>query len=72
MIDIQTPLDKSIIASLSAGDSITLSGNAYTARDAAHARLARMIQTGEDLPHHRARKWYFLCRAMSGHAGARH
>ena len=50
MIDIQTPLDKSIIDSLSAGDSVTLSGNAYTARDAAHARLARMIQSGKALP----------------------
>ena len=50
MRDIQTPFDRSTIDSLNAGDSVTLSGCAYTARDAAHARLARMLQTGQTLP----------------------
>lgn len=37
-------------ASLHAGDSVTLSGTVYTARDAAHARFLEAIEAGEDLP----------------------
>lgn len=50
MIDIQTPIDQPIIQQLKAGDSVTLSGIAYTARDAAHARLHDMIQKNQTLP----------------------
>ena len=50
MIDITTPLNKHDIHALKAGDSVTLSGKAYTARDAAHARLFFMIQEGKELP----------------------
>ena len=35
---------------LSAGQRVYLSGNVYTARDAAHKRLVRMIEDGETLP----------------------
>ena len=48
MIDLHTPLGSDI--PLRAGDSVTLSGTVYTARDAAHARLYDMIQRGEKLP----------------------
>ena len=35
---------------LSAGQRVYLSGKVYTARDAAHKRLVRMIEDGETLP----------------------
>ncbi len=50
MTDIIIPLSPDNISALRAGDSVSLSGKAYTARDAAHALLARMIETGEPLP----------------------
>lgn len=50
MINIQTPLDPSVIQQLKAGESVALSGIAYTARDAAHARLFDMIQKKQALP----------------------
>nr|WP_179797720.1 FumA C-terminus/TtdB family hydratase beta subunit [Actinomycetospora corticicola] len=37
-------------SSVHAGDSVTLSGTVYTARDAAHARFLEAIEAGEDLP----------------------
>lgn len=37
-------------SSLHAGDSVTLTGTVYTARDAAHARFLEAIEAGEDLP----------------------
>ena len=50
MTALHTPLKASDIEQLSAGDSVVLSGNVYTARDAAHARLSDMIQSGKELP----------------------
>lgn len=50
MTNIQTPLDPIVIQQLKAGDSVALSGTAYTARDAAHARLFDMIQKKQSLP----------------------
>ncbi len=35
---------------LKAGDTVLLSGEIYTARDAAHKRLTEMMDRGEDLP----------------------
>lgn len=35
---------------LRAGDMILLSGKVYTARDAAHARMIKALDSGEDLP----------------------
>lgn len=37
-------------SSLHAGDSVTLTGTVYTARDAAHARFLEALEAGEDLP----------------------
>ncbi|WP_433799091.1 FumA C-terminus/TtdB family hydratase beta subunit [Actinomycetospora sp. CA-084318] len=37
-------------SALHAGDSVTLTGTVYTARDAAHARFLEAIDAGEDLP----------------------
>ncbi len=50
MTEVRTPIEKEVIQSLKAGDSVRLSGCVYTARDAAHARLYEMIKTGEPLP----------------------
>ncbi|HEY4715480.1 MAG TPA: fumarate hydratase C-terminal domain-containing protein, partial [bacterium] len=47
---IKTPLTDKIIKSLSAGDRVFLSGIIYTARDAAHKRLAELMSKGEKLP----------------------
>jgi len=47
---IKTPLTDEIIKSLSAGDRVFLSGIIYTARDAAHKRLAELMSKGEKLP----------------------
>lgn len=50
MTEVRTPLTKETVLSLNAGDSVTFSGNVYTARDAAHARLFEMIKAGGTLP----------------------
>ena len=41
---------KEAAASLRAGDRVLLSGTAYTARDAAHRRMAQALKQGEALP----------------------
>lgn len=38
------------IQELKAGEKVLLSGTIYTARDAAHARIAEMLKKGENLP----------------------
>lgn len=47
-------IDSSLIAEVSptlrCGDRVLLSGTVYTARDAAHKRIAAMIENGENLP----------------------
>ncbi len=44
------PLTKEDIKTLKAGDSVELTGELYTARDAAHIRFFEMLQKGEKLP----------------------
>ncbi|MEG6505582.1 Fe-S-containing hydro-lyase [Nitratidesulfovibrio sp. 1201_IL3209] len=45
-----TPLTDEAVAQLRSGDVVFLSGTIYTARDAAHRRLAEALDRGEDLP----------------------
>lgn len=45
-----TPLRDSDIEKLKAGDTVKISGIIYTARDAAHARLIKLLEEGKDLP----------------------
>lgn len=45
-----TPLKDSDVEKLKAGDKVLLSGIVYTARDAAHKRLAELLDRGQDLP----------------------
>lgn len=47
---IQTPLTKQLAATLVAGDRVYISGDIYTARDAAHKRMQKAISEGESLP----------------------
>jgi len=47
---INTPLTKKKIQQLQCGETVLLSGEIYTARDAAHARLIEAIKQGEPLP----------------------
>ena len=44
------PFSNDDLLPLHAGDSIRISGTIYTARDAAHKRLAELIERGEPLP----------------------
>lgn len=44
------PLTDKDIKSLKSGDRITLSGYLYTARDAAHAKMLELLNSGRNLP----------------------
>lgn len=48
MIKLTTPLQD--VRTLKAGDEVALSGVIYTARDAAHQRLVKLIEEGKPLP----------------------
>lgn len=47
---ITTPLTPEVIQDLQIGDKVLLSGGIYTARDAAHARLVKLLDEGKELP----------------------
>lgn len=47
---LKTPLTDEDLAQLKAGDVVKLTGNIYTARDAAHKRLVDLLDKGEKLP----------------------
>ncbi len=47
---IQLPLTQEDVLKLRAGDSVLLSGELYTARDAAHKRLVDLADQGNSLP----------------------
>ena len=47
---ITTPVTAADLTLLRAGDTVLLSGTVYTARDAAHERLCRLLESGEALP----------------------
>jgi fumarate hydratase subunit beta len=48
--NLTTPLTSEDTKQLQAGDTVLLSGTIYTARDAAHSRLVKLIEAGEELP----------------------
>jgi fumarate hydratase subunit beta len=50
MIKITLPLDNRTISSLRAGDKVYISGEVYTARDAAHKRFYEAAKSGRPLP----------------------
>lgn len=47
---ITTPLKEEDITKLKAGDTVKITGVIYTARDAAHARLVKLLDEGKELP----------------------
>lgn len=47
---IEAPIDRETAKSLRAGDYVKISGIIYTARDAAHKRMAEALENGEKLP----------------------
>ena len=49
-IRLQLPLTREVLAPLRAGDEVLISGELYTARDAAHKRLVQCLQDGQPLP----------------------
>lgn len=50
MIKINTPLTEETTNRLKSGDSVLITGYIYTARDAAHARLVKLLEEGKELP----------------------
>ena len=50
MRSLHTPLTEEICTSLRAGDRVLLTGEVYTARDAAHRRICEAMDTGKPLP----------------------
>ncbi len=48
--NIETPLTIETIASLHAGDLVSITGHIYTARDAAHKRIIELIKKDSPLP----------------------
>jgi fumarate hydratase subunit beta len=49
-IELVTPLSTDMISVLRAGDSVVVTGQLYTARDAAHRRLLDLIASGKEIP----------------------
>lgn len=49
-VRLETPLSVEDLKPLKTGESVRLSGVLYTARDAAHARMKKAIENGEQLP----------------------
>lgn len=47
---IELIVGKTDISALKAGDEVLLSGNVYTARDAAHGRMVKAVDSGLSLP----------------------
>ncbi|MEP7355949.1 MAG: FumA C-terminus/TtdB family hydratase beta subunit [Anaerolineales bacterium] len=50
VIALTTPLTVEVVRGLRVGDQVELSGWIYTARDAAHKRLAEALEAGQPLP----------------------
>lgn len=50
MINLKTPITNEQILSLKAGDTVSITGTIYTARDAAHKKMIDALEKGEELP----------------------
>ena len=49
-IHLHAPLNETALLSLTAGDLVLISGPVYTARDAAHQKMAQILESGRSLP----------------------
>ena len=47
---ITTPISRDVRMKLKVGDAVLLSGEIFTARDAAHKRFSELLKRGKDLP----------------------
>jgi fumarate hydratase subunit beta len=50
LMNIKSPIEEEVIEKLTAGTKVNISGVIYTARDAAHHRIIRALERGEELP----------------------
>lgn len=50
IVRIQTPLTDELVEKLESGQQVLISGKIYTARDAAHQRLIKLLEEGKSLP----------------------
>lgn len=50
IVELRTPLSDEDVKKLRVGEKVLISGEVYTARDAAHKRLLEMVEKGEELP----------------------
>lgn len=50
VVYLKTPITESDVANLKVGDQVYISGIVYTARDAAHERLVKLLNEGKELP----------------------
>lgn len=50
MKELKVPISRAEIAALTAGDMVYITGKIYTARDAAHKRIAELIEAGKEPP----------------------
>lgn len=50
MINIRLPLNDKDIRTLKVGDTVSITGTLFTARDAAHKKFIELIRQGKDLP----------------------
>lgn len=48
--NINAPLDENVAKELRSGDYVYITGTIYTARDAAHKRMAEALKEGKELP----------------------
>ena len=48
--ELQAPIDPALAKELRAGDMVYITGTIYTARDAAHKRMAEALAEGKELP----------------------
>lgn len=49
-INVTTPMTVDSVKALKAGDQVLISGTVYTGRDAAHLRMIKALEAGEELP----------------------
>ena len=49
-VSLHTPLSAQDVARLRAGDSVTITGTVFSARDAAHKKLIELLEAGQPLP----------------------
>lgn len=50
VVEMRTPLSDEVVLGLKAGDEVRITGVLYTARDAAHEKLKRLLFEGKELP----------------------